>query len=169
VCLIVSLLGKNDLTLVTRHNKLPLMSQKRRAIIHLKERGKSNQEICQLLKINPANLHSTIYQMRRNGMQIPEKRILQLTPTQRQILQRYAQRIPIAEIARQMGIGCQTVQNHASAGFARLGFTQPGIDRIAKLAEYFAKENSPLVAKNATPLGTQTESAPVTMEDPAFN
>jgi len=129
------------------------------------EMGKSYFEICERLKINPSNLHATIYQMREAGISLPKPGTVRphgkLTPAQRNILERYARNESVPSIAKALGIGCQTVANHASAGFARLGFCSPGIDRIAKLREYFAKEKSGR--------RTKVDSAPMTMDDSAFN
>lgn len=116
--------------------------------------GKEYDEIATRLKISKQNLYTTIWQMREKGVKLEKRTSKQrnLTPRQRNILQYYAANIPIPEIAKREHLSCQTIQNVASQGFIRLGFTTPGVNRIVQLQLYFA-----------------AEKPQVTMDDPFLN
>lgn len=141
------------------------MTRKQQSIISLLGMGKNYFEIAHALKINLANVHSTVYQLRKKGVDVRRRykyastHTRPLTPAQRSVLERYAQHTPIPTIAKLLGITCQTVQNHASQGFRRLGFVASGVDRIAQLKAHFAS------------IGENTEKAtlPISMADPFFN
>lgn len=131
------------------------MSPKRRTILRLLAEGKSYPEVCKRLQITAANLNSTVYQMRQSGAMVQKgsQTTRPLSCAQRQIMEAYAQKVPVPEIAARLGITCQTVLNHATQGFKRLGLTTPGIDRIALLRDKLGPHPVP----------------PVTMDDAFFN
>lgn len=128
------------------------MTRKQHTIRKLLSEGKNYYEVCDRLKINQANLYSTLYYMRKKGI-VVSKHIskLGLSPQQRKILELYAQMVPVPQIAKAMQLHCQTVMNHAAEGFKRLSLTVPGVDRITALRAIL---ESGLV---------------VTMDDPFFN
>lgn len=126
------------------------MSKKHKAILLLLGHGKTYLEIAQALKINQTNLCSTIYYMRKKGIIVKKQspKSLSLSPMQLNVLTGYMTKEPIPDIAKRFGITCQTVMNHASAGFGRLGLTQTGIDRVAALHDHL---------ENSKEVGTKTE------------
>jgi len=145
------------------------MTYKQQTLIKLLEEGKNYFEIGRLMRINQSNVHSTVYQLRKKGVDIKRRyqypaqiRTKALTDSQRTVLSSYAQERSIPEIAKRLGITCQTVMNHASQGFKRLGFTIAGVDRIALLRNHFAKEYEEATKR-------ERANAPITMADPAFN
>lgn len=56
-----------------------------------------------------------------------------ITPAQRIVLTAYMQNESVPSIAKRLNLTCQTVMNHATSGFIRLGLTEKGVDRIAAL------------------------------------
>lgn len=133
------------------------MTKKQKTIIDLMEKGREYFEIAEALNINKYNLYSTIYQMRKQGINLEKraKNPLVLSPAQRKVLTHYVQKVPIPEIAKELGINCQTVMNHASKGFERLGLAHRGQDRIEALRTIL---ESP-----------KPRHINVTMDDPFFN
>lgn len=130
------------------------MSPKRQRIFRLIQDGKTYAQIGKIMGINQSNLNSTVYQMRKQGIELKKRsRPLPITPTQNAVLRGYLEKRTVPEIATLLNITCQTVMNHAAEGFKRLGLTTPGIDRIAALRAV---------------LGPET-AKPITMDDAFFN
>lgn len=134
------------------------MTYKQQTILKLLDAGKNLYEISSLLRITKDNLYSTIYQMRKKGMNVSLRRVAQkvkrLTPAQRAVLACYAREVSVSDIANSLHITCQTVLNHASEGFKRLGMVSVGRNRIVQLQEYFVELD---------------RISPPTMDDPEFN
>lgn len=127
------------------------MSYKQKRILNLLSEGKEYFEICQRLSISKSNLHTTIYQMKKKGVDVKKKKTPSpITPRQRAVLVCYMEQVPITEIAARLGVSCQTVMNYGAEGFKRLGLTTPGVDRVTALHDLLKPPR-------------------VTMDDPEFN
>lgn len=129
------------------------MSPKRRTVLRLITEGKSYSDICRILEINKSNLHTVIYQMRKQGIVLERREKKNpISFTQKKVLLLYMELMPIPGIANKLQISCQTVMNHATEGFKRLGLNVPGVDRIAALR-----------------VALEPKPKPITMDDPFFN
>lgn len=121
------------------------MKTRRQSVLDLIHQGKNNFEIAFELKITQANVWTVRSQLKRMGFNLitPKQGVpLPLSIKQRTVLYFYSINMQIPEIASKMQITCQTVMNHASEGFKRLGLVKPGQDRIKEIQKYFesAKE-----------------------------
>lgn len=122
------------------------MTAKRLMIQSLLNDGKSYAQICFIMRITPANLHSTIYQMREANIPLAQQakpRVNRLSPAQRLVLYGYSRNRPVADIAKELCIKPQTVMNIASEGRKRLGLTLTGEAQILALQNLFPTMEDP--------------------------
>lgn len=127
------------------------MTRKQRTIFTLVQSGKSVEYISHALGMNKQSVYNIVHRMKKNGIDMKTpKEVLPITEKQKAVLYFYMVKTPIPEIAKKLGITCQTVMNHANMGFIRLRICGPG-DRITKLRELL----DPLPE--------------ITMDDPFFN
>ena len=140
--------------------------------------GKTPEEICAEINVTKQHVYSTRRRLRMAGKIVPVAHSF-LTPRQERILRYYSENIPVPMIAKALRISCQTVQNHASSGFERLGFNSVGTDRIEQLCKYFAslepggtpsgEHHALLAPKPVKQFRDVPENLPITMDDPFFN
>lgn len=140
------------------------MTNYQRTVLLKLNTGRPYAEIAKALKIQPQSLYNAIWRFRQKGIDVTKRpKPKTLTPTQRKVLELYSQKMPIAEIAKRLGIAAQTVWNHAHCGFRRLSLVTPGVDRVAAIPAALAELDAPEGGTEQKPVEQ------ITMEDPFFN
>jgi DNA-binding NarL/FixJ family response regulator len=128
------------------------LTPKEIVILRLLASGKTYEEIRFALSLSQACLHTHCHHVRQKtgivntknrdecyafqrGFTNPDKVPLLATKAQKAVLALLAQGKSYAEIANTLGIGIQTVQNHASTGAKRLGIHRAGPRRTELIRE----------------------------------